>query len=92
MKIIAFANQKGGVGKTTSTYNIAWLKAKDGANVLMVDLDPQASLTIACGMRPGEAKLSICDLLGSQADPYDCGYPVGGKAGLDDRLNLIRIL
>lgn len=89
MKIIAFANQKGGVGKTTSTYNIAWLKAKDGANVLMVDLNPQASLTIACGMRPGEAKLSICDLLGSQADPYDCGYPVGGKAGLDDQLNII---
>ena len=56
MEIIALANQKGGVAKTTSTYNLAALKAQQGKRVLMVDLDPQASLTILCGIMPGKEK------------------------------------
>ncbi len=48
MEVIAFANQKGGVAKTTSAHNIAALKAMVGKRVLMIDLDPQASLTILC--------------------------------------------
>ena len=89
MKIIALANQKGGVAKTTSTYNMAYLKAKSGASVLMVDLDPQASLTIACGMRPGMEAYSICNLLDAHpADPYECGYEVKA-AGLGDKLCII---
>jgi len=47
MKIIALANQKGGVGKTTTTLNIGAALADLGRRVLMVDLDPQASLTLA---------------------------------------------
>lgn len=83
MEIIALANQKGGVAKTTSTYNLAYIKAKKGKSVLMVDLDPQASLTILCGMMPGKADYSICDLFDLNTDPFDCGYEVT-STGLDN--------
>ena len=49
-RVIAFANQKGGVGKTTSLFTIANVLADQGQRVLMIDLDPQASLTICCGL------------------------------------------
>ena len=83
MEVIALANQKGGVAKTTSTYNLAYVKALDGSKVLMIDLDPQASLTILCGMMPGKAEYSICDLFDLRTDPYDCGYEVQAS-GLDN--------
>jgi len=53
-QVIAFANQKGGVGKTTATINIAYALAQKGQRVLAVDMDPQASLTIYFGHDPLE--------------------------------------
>lgn len=51
-KILALANQKGGVGKTTSTVNLAYALSQKGQKVLVIDIDPQSSLTIYCGYDP----------------------------------------
>ena len=62
-KIIAFANQKGGVAKTTSTFNVAASLSEQGYRVLMIDLDSQASLTISVGLEPYECAQSIVNVL-----------------------------
>ena len=74
--MIAFANQKGGVAKTTSTYNIAVAKALEGYRVLIIDLDPQALLIILCGLMPDKTEFSVCHLFDAKTDPLDCGYLV----------------
>jgi len=62
-RIIAFFNQKGGTAKTTSTLNVAAALAERGRNVLAVDLDPQASLTMATGIDIAKLPGSVYDLL-----------------------------
>ncbi len=65
--IIAVANQKGGVAKTTTTVSLGGVFAQAGLDVLLVDLDPQADLTLALGVDPGKARRSIADVLFSSA-------------------------
>jgi chromosome partitioning protein len=62
-RIIAFFNQKGGTAKTTSTLNVAAALAERGRRVLALDLDPQASLTMATGVNVAALEVSIYDLL-----------------------------
>ena len=62
-RTIAIANQKGGVGKTTTTLTLGAALAERGRSVLLVDLDPQSSLTIALGIN-GEGD-SLYEVLGS---------------------------
>jgi chromosome partitioning protein len=62
-RIVAFFNQKGGTAKTTSTLNVAAALIEQGRSVLAIDLDPQASLTMAMGVDIAQLELSIYDLL-----------------------------
>ena len=62
-RIIAFFNQKGGTAKTTSTLNVAAALAERGRTVLTIDLDPQASLTMATGVDIAALEYSVYDLL-----------------------------
>lgn len=62
-RVIAFFNQKGGTAKTTSTLNVAAALAERGRRVLAIDMDPQASLTMATGVEIANLQASVYDLL-----------------------------
>jgi chromosome partitioning protein len=62
-RVIAFANQKGGVAKTTTTLNLGVALAEEGHKVLAVDLDPQGNLTMSQGWNPDEIERSMFDVL-----------------------------
>src|SRR5882724_5145074 len=62
-RVIAVANQKGGVAKTTTTHTIGLALARAGRRVLLVDLDPQACLTFSLGLDPDAITLSLHDVM-----------------------------
>jgi len=69
-RIVAVANQKGGVGKTTTAINLATSVALAGQRVLLVDIDPQANLTSGVGLKGGRAEAgTIYEALMTDADP-----------------------
>ena len=63
LRIFCVANQKGGVGKTTTTVNLAAGLAKLGQRVLVVDLDPQGNATMGSGIDKRKLELSVYDVL-----------------------------
>ena len=62
-RVISFANQKGGVAKTTTTLNLGVALAEQGLKVLLVDLDPQGNLTMSQGLNPDTIERSMFDVL-----------------------------
>jgi len=84
-KIFCIANQKGGVGKTTTTVNLAAGLARIGQRVLMVDLDPQGNATMGSGVDKRKLELTVYDVLLESASVVEarvhsdkCGYDVLG--------------
>jgi chromosome partitioning protein len=62
-RVISFANQKGGVAKTTTTLNLGVALSEQGLKVLLVDLDPQGNLTMSQGLNPDTIERSMFDVL-----------------------------
>lgn len=81
-KIIAIANQKGGVGKTTTCVNLGAALARRGLRVLLLDLDPQANLTVHLDVRPDSLDRSVYDVLCGRASLADVVRPTS-TLGMD---------
>ncbi|MCQ4832702.1 MULTISPECIES: AAA family ATPase [Hungatella] len=71
-RIIAIANQKGGVGKTTTAINLSACLAESGQKVLTVDFDPQGNATSGLGIEKGEIDKTVYDLLVGECDIEEC--------------------
>jgi chromosome partitioning protein len=82
-RIIAVCNQKGGVGKTTTTINLGAALAEKGRRVLLVDFDPQGALSVGLGIQPHDIDNTIYNLLlESDVSPHEVLYKTG-VAGMD---------
>ena len=82
-RILALCNQKGGVGKTTSTINLGAALAEFGRRVLLVDFDPQGALSVGLGIAPHQLELTTYDLLMRRDVSFDDIVLKTSVAGLD---------
>jgi len=90
--IYTVAQQKGGVGKTTTAINVAVALARAGQSVLAVDVDPQFALSRQLGLKPHELALSLVDALSGQADAADIVvHDVFGVDVLPGHRDLVRV-
>ncbi|HEY3232917.1 MAG TPA: AAA family ATPase, partial [Roseiflexaceae bacterium] len=82
MQIVAFANQKGGVGKTTTAVNLAGEFARRGARVLLVDCDPQGNATTSLGIAKRDLATTTYDVIMGLVGPDEAIRPTG-RLGYD---------
>lgn len=87
--IISIVSQKGGTGKTTTTVNLGAALALSGKRVLLIDLDPQASLSYSLGL--GEAPLTITDIIHDDIDPEKVCQMREGMAVIPSDISLADI-
>ncbi|MGH8991933.1 MAG: ParA family protein [Acidimicrobiia bacterium] len=87
-RVLAVANQKGGVAKTTTTHSLGVALAELGERVLLVDLDPQACLTYSVGIDPDTLEGSLHDVLAGREDAADVLAKAGDLAVLPATIDL----